>query len=248
LPLALVLLGAGTLWRHRAPRPQSISYEPPEVRPEAKRAPEPIRFGPAWPPTDEDWRFAFARVSWTHPLPGPVRRLPVVDPRILFGGEPSKNHPPPSCREPGRCGVDLGGELWGEHVYAVYEGVVDRVQRGGSDEGPGQYVRLSHFGGMVFTQYAHLAAVPRGLARGTRIKAGEVIGLVGDTGDTGLRGRGRHLHFALSIRPSPAFPEVYWDPSPWMARWSLRLPPHGTVAGFSSATGAVAAAAKLKLN
>jgi hypothetical protein len=75
-----------------------------------------------------------------------------------------------------------------------------------------------------------------------------VIGLVGDTGDTGLRGRGRHLHFALSIRPSPAFPEVYWDPSPWMARWSLRLPPHGTVAGFSSATGAVAAAAKLKLN
>ena len=36
----------------------------------------------------------------------------------------------------------------------------------------------------------------------------------------------------LSVRPSPELPEVYWDPSPLMSRWPLRLPPHGTVAGY----------------
>jgi murein DD-endopeptidase MepM/ murein hydrolase activator NlpD len=225
LPLALLLAGAGTLWRHHAPPPHSISYEPPEIRPEGKPAPGPIPFGPAWPPTDEDWRFAFERVAFTYPLPGPIRRLPVID--------------------PSRRGVDLGGELWGEQVYAVYEGVVDRAQRGGNEDGEGQYVRLSHFGGMVFTQYSHLAALPRGLTRGARIKAGDIIGLLGDTG---MKGPGRHLHFTLSIRPSSELPEVYWDPRPLMPRWSLRLPPHGTVAGFSPATGAIAATAKPRLN
>ena len=27
--------------------------------------------------------------------------------------------------------------------------------------------------------------------------------------------------------------EVYWDPAPWLARASLRSPPHGTVAGYA---------------
>ena len=103
----------------------------------------------------------------------------------------------------GACGVDLGGELWGEHVYAVQDGVVDRAHREGNEERGGIYVRLSHFGGMVFTQYFHLAAIPRLLSRGDRVKAGEVIGLLGDTGTGGGR---RHLHFALSIRPRASCP------------------------------------------
>ncbi|MES1206460.1 MAG: hypothetical protein ABUS79_11025, partial [Pseudomonadota bacterium] len=50
----------------------------------------------------------------------------------------------------------------------------------------------------------------------------------------GVPGGRRHLHFALSVRPSPAFPEVYWDPKPWLTDWTLRVPPNGTVAGFTS--------------
>lgn len=230
--IALLLASAGTLWqRYRAPQPESIASGPPEpeVRSEAA-PPEPIFFGPAWPPTDADWIAAFDKATWTYPLPGPSRRTSAIDSRI-FGPEPPKNYPA-LCRKEGHCGVDLGGELWGEHVYAVHDGVVDRVQRVGSEERGGQHVRLSHFGGMVFTQYFHLAATPRLLVRGARVKAGDVIGLLGDTG---IKISRRHLHFALSIRPSSAFSEVYWDPTPLMAEWPLRMPTHGTVAGLASA-------------
>jgi murein DD-endopeptidase MepM/ murein hydrolase activator NlpD len=129
----------------------------------------------------------------------------------------------------------MGGQLWGEHVYAVQDGVVDRVRRGGDDEHGGGYVRIAHFGGMVFTQYFHLAAIPRGVGRGARVAAGDVVGLVGDTGvgDERNSGARAHLHFTFSIRPSSAFAETYWDPAPLMERWPLRVPPHGTVAGLA---------------
>ena len=227
----LALVGAVYLWqRFRVPHPHSISYGWPDV-PGQDDAPPPPRgpifYGPPWPPTEEEWTAAFNQSSWVYPLPGPERRLSMVDRRI-FGPEPPPGLPP-FCRKEGRCGVDIGGELWGEHVYAVADGVVDRVQRDGNDPRGGQYVRLAHFGGMVFTQYFHLAAIPRGVGRGTHVKAGDVIGLLGDTG---LEGESRHLHFALSIRPSKEWAEVYWDPTPWLARWPQRMPAHGTVAGY----------------
>jgi hypothetical protein len=228
----LVLVGVGTLWlRHRVPRREAISHGWPDGLERAAPPPGPIFFGPPWPPTDEQWTAVFNQASWIFPLPGPNRRAGTIDGQI-FGPDPPRDHPA-KCREEGRCGVDLGGELWGEHVYAVRDGIVDRVQQDEARDprGGGQSVRLSHFGGMVFTQYFHLAALPRGIRRGVRVRAGDVIGLVGDTGIAETR---RHLHFALSIRPSTEFSEVYWDPTPWLARWPLRLPPHGTVAGFMS--------------
>ena len=113
----------------------------------------------------------------------------------------------------------------------MHDGVVDRVQRVGDDEPGGVYVRLAHFGGMVFTQYFHLAAIPRGLVRGAHVKAGDVIGLVGDTGnEDGARGT---CTSRSRSGPSTELSEVYWDPTPLMAGWPLRLPPHGTVAGLS---------------
>ena len=161
-------------------------------------------------------------------MPGPVRRPATPDSRI-FGPDPPRDHPA-LCRAKDRCGVDLGGELWGEHVYASLDGVVERVQGVGNDRSGGLSVRLVHFGGTVFTQYFHLAATPRGLTRGTRVNAGDVIGLLGDTGLDGAR---RHLGFALSVRPASELSEVYWDATPWLARATLRLPPHGTVAGYT---------------
>jgi murein DD-endopeptidase MepM/ murein hydrolase activator NlpD len=229
--VALVVGGGGSVWlRFHAPKPRSISYAWPEDSAFAEPVPAagPIFFGPAWPPTDDDWTYAFARASWIYPLPGPVKRAPTVDARV-FGPEAPRDRPA-SCRKSGACGVDLGGELWGEHVYAALDGVVDRVHREGNEEHGGIYVRLSHFGGMVFTQYFHLAAIPRLLNRGDHVKAGQVIGLLGDTGTRGGR---RHLHFALSTRPSAELAEVYWDPTQMMAGWPLRRPPNGTVAGLA---------------
>jgi murein DD-endopeptidase MepM/ murein hydrolase activator NlpD len=230
--IVLALGGGRALWQrfHQQP-PEWISYDPPELRPAPAPRPEPIFYGPPWPPTDDDWRWTFAHAAWTYPLPGPARRTPAVDDRVLAGPEPARHGAARAavCHDPRRCGVDLGGPLWGEHVYAVLDGVVDRVQHAPGDEPGGVYLRLAHRGGMVFTHYFHLAAVPRGVARGAPIKAGDVIGLVGETGN---EHPGRYVHFALSVRPGSDFPEVYWDPTPLMADWPLRLPAHGTVAGF----------------
>jgi murein DD-endopeptidase MepM/ murein hydrolase activator NlpD len=211
---ALALLAGAALWQtHRVSRSRSISDAWPEV-PAWQIPAAPPAFGPPWPPTDAQWIALFDGASWTHPLPGPVRRLPTADPRV-FGPEPPRNHPA-FCRSPRHCGVDLGGELWGEHVYAVLDGIVDRVQGDGNDGRGGRAVRLVHFGGTVFTQYFHLAATPRGLVRGSHVKAGDLIGLLGDTG---LDGERRHLCFGLSVHPSIDLPEVYWDPTPgWPAR------------------------------
>lgn len=226
--LALIVVGAGTWRRLHAPASQSISLAWPEVHPDPTPRPELIFYGPAWPPTDDDWKFAFAKPGWMFPLPGPTRRAPAPDGRI-FGPEPPR-HLPASCRTRGVCGVDLGGELWGEHVYAARDGVVDRVYPDGNHPRGGATVRLAHYGGLVFTQYFHLAAIPRGITRGAHVAAGDVIGLVGDTG---LAGERRHLHFALSVRPSAELPEVYWDPTPFMPDWPLRVPLRGTVAGLA---------------
>lgn len=226
--VALMVVVTGTWRRHRAPPKQSISLAWPDVHTPAAPRPEPNTYGPAWPPTDEDWKFAFAQPGWMFPLPGPTRRAPVPDGRI-FGPEPPR-HLVATCRTRGVCGVDLGGELWGEHVYAARDGVVDRVHPDGNHPRGGATVRLSHFGGLAFTQYFHLAAVPRYIMRGVHVTAGELIGLLGDTG---LAGERRHLHFALSVRPSADWPEVYWDPTPLMSDWPLRVPPRGTVAGLT---------------
>jgi murein DD-endopeptidase MepM/ murein hydrolase activator NlpD len=229
LSLALAVAGVGYvrhLLRLARPRREPVAAPAPAA-PEV--APEAIPFGPHWPPTDEEWLAEFAHATWVYPLPGPTRRraassrqLLVVDPAASARAR---------CRSAGRCGVDLGGELWGEHVYAAHDGVIDRLQRSSEDAPGGLYVRIAHWGGAVFTQYFHLAAIPTRLAVGMRVSAGDVIGLAGDTGLADARA---HLHFALSVRPSSDSPEVYWDPEPLMAQWAVRTPERGSVAGLVS--------------
>jgi murein DD-endopeptidase MepM/ murein hydrolase activator NlpD len=220
--LAALVVGVTTLVRrHRAPPRRTISVAWPETL-EAFAVAPPILFGPPWPPTDEQWQALFDGAPWVHPLPGPSRRVATAD-ALTFGREGRDR----LCKSEGRCGVDLGGELWGEHVYAALDGVVERVHA--DERHGGLSVRLAHFGGGVFTQVFHLAAVPRGIMRGASVRAGDVIGALGDSGTEGARA---HLAFALSVRAASHLPEVYWDPTPWLARAELRRPPHGTVAGY----------------
>jgi hypothetical protein len=221
--------------RHIAPPPQSISLDALSLKPVPVAAPapsgrEPGAYGPPWPPTDADWTGVFSAAKWIYPLPGPRRRQPSAESQIL-GPLPAENFRP-YCRTANRCAVSLGGDLWGEHVYAVQDGIVDRAHRAEDDEPGGASIRIAHFGGAVFTHYFHLAGMPRTVVRGARVKAGEVIGLVGDTGTGAPR---LHLHFAMSIRAAPVFPEIYWDPAPLMASWHLRVPEQGTVAGLMPA-------------
>ena len=132
------------------------------------------------------------------------------------------------CRN-GHCGVDLGGEIWGEHIHAVHDGVVDYVQRGANPQRGGRFVRITHRNGTVITQYFHLAAIPRWLERGVHVKGGDVVGLLGDSG---VHESAPHLHFSISIRQVPGGPEKYIDPEPLIALWPLRVPVDGGESGL----------------
>ncbi|MES1205936.1 MAG: M23 family metallopeptidase, partial [Pseudomonadota bacterium] len=183
-------------------------------------------FGPDWPPTELSVLAELGRDAWVHPMAGPYRRMPRADSRVFGAVRPGDRAV--ECRN-GHCGVDLGGEIWGEHIYAVHDGVVDFVQRGLNPDHGGRFVRLSHRNGTLFTQYFHLAAIPRWLERGKRVKGGDVVGLLGDTG---VKQSAPHLHFSMSIRPTKDGPEKYIDPEPLVALWPLRVPVDGSEIGL----------------
>lgn len=179
------------------------------------------QFGPTWPPTEKDWLVEIASDAWIHPLDGPERRMPIRDARVFGAERPGER--PAECRS-GHCGVDIGGEVWGEPIHAVHDGIVDRVQRGPNEDHGGLYVRIAHRGGTIFSQYFHLAAIPKQLRPGAHVKMGEVIGLLGDTG---VKHSSAHLHFTMSVKPSALVPEQYIDPEPLIALWPLRVPVQG---------------------
>jgi len=155
--------------------------------------------------------------AWIHPLAGPTRRMP-HNHNGAFGAERAGDRPP-ECVS-GHCGVDVGN-VWGERVYACHDGVVDFINRGPNEERGGVFVRIAHRDGTLFSWYFHLAAVPRSLRPGDKVSAGQLIGLLGDTG---VKHSEPHLHFALSVRTSKHQRERYLDPEPLIAIWPLWIP------------------------
>jgi murein DD-endopeptidase MepM/ murein hydrolase activator NlpD len=172
---------------------------------------------PSAPPTVPSHALDLPGDTWIHPLAGPVRRMPIRDSRTFGAERPGER--PVECRS-GHCGVDLGGDIYREPIMAAHDGIVDRVQRGPNRDHGGLYVRLSHRGGTVFTQYFHLAEIPSRLMPGTVVRAGDVIGLLGHSG---VKNSGPHLHFTVSVRPDPMHTEQYIDPEPLIALWPLRI-------------------------
>lgn len=162
--------------------------------------------------------------AWIHPLAGPMRRMP-VNHNGAFGADRGGERPP-ECVS-GHCGVDVGN-VWGEHVFAVHDGVIDFVNRGPNEERGGAFVRISHRDGTLFSWYFHLAAIPKSIRPGVKVTAGTVVGLLGDTG---IKHSSPHLHFALSVKPSKNARERYLDPEPLIAIWPLWLPNENMVGG-----------------
>jgi murein DD-endopeptidase MepM/ murein hydrolase activator NlpD len=111
--------------------------------------------------------------------------------------------------------------VWGEPVHAVHDGVIEWVDRGPNDERGGIFVKIAHRDGTLFSWYFHLAAVPRWVHRGVKVSAGQVIGLLGDTG---VKQSVPHLHFSLSVKSSKTTHERYLDPEPLIAIWPLWIP------------------------
>lgn len=85
-------------------------------------------------------------------------------------------------------GVDLRGKR-GDKIYATADGVVLKAFRNGSF---GNYVKISHKNGYT-TSFAHMQAFL--VRKGDKIKRGQLIGLVGNTG----RSTGPHLHYEIAL-------------------------------------------------
>src|SRR3546814_3485036 len=79
----------------------------------------------------------------------------------------------------------------GTPIYAAGNGVVDYAGRNG---GYGKYVRLRH-GSTYQSAYAHMKSIAKGIAKGARVKQGQIIGYVGTTG----RSTGPHLHYEVHV-------------------------------------------------
>lgn len=95
-------------------------------------------------------------------------------------------------------GLDLATRK-GTPVIATADGVVTFAGRNG---GLGKMVKISHGYGKV-TRYAHLHELL--VKRGDRVKRGEKIGLVGNTG----RSTAPHLHYEVHVNGIPVNPQKY---------------------------------------
>lgn len=93
--------------------------------------------------------------------------------------------------------VHLGTDISapeGNEVYAVVNGVISQIYTDapGSLAGNGMRIRMAD-GTWFF--YAHLSALAPGIAVGTAVTAGQLVGYVGHTGNAGIP----HLH--LEVHP-----------------------------------------------
>ena len=156
------------------------------------------------------------RDLWLHPLAGPERRLPIRNTRRFRAARDGMR--PDECGS-GHCGVDLGEET-GEYVFAAHDGVVERVVEEDVGAG-GRYVRLNHRGGTLTTSYMHLGLIRAGLRPGVPVRAGDVLGTIGDSG---INHSGPHLHFQIGVRARPDELETFIDPEPLLHLWPLRPP------------------------
>ena len=101
-------------------------------------------------------------------------------------------------------GIDLLASLK-SNVYASRGG---RVIIGYQETGMGKYVIIIHPGGYS-TLYGHLSGI---LAKdGSRVRQGEIIGLIGKTGNANHRGLLAHLHFEVKKDGIVIDPAIFFD-------------------------------------
>jgi murein DD-endopeptidase MepM/ murein hydrolase activator NlpD len=95
-------------------------------------------------------------------------------------------------------GVDISTRF-GKEVVAPADGLVVTSAFDSSD---GNYIKIDHGHGLA-TGFAHLSKMA--VKQGVRVKKGQIIGYVGDTG----RSTGTHLHYAVFVNNIPVNPKRY---------------------------------------
>lgn len=159
---------------------------------------------------DEDGKSTYVD-SEGRGLDGSLLRYPLEFTRITSAFSSSRFHPILKKRRP-HLGVDFAAPA-GTPVRAVGNGT---VKWSGWKGGFGRHVEIDH-GGDLASAYSHLRGIHSSVKKGSRVKRGQVIGWVGQSG----LATGPHLHFGifekgryvnpLRLRQAPAIVNV--DPA-----------------------------------
>ena len=114
-----------------------------------------------------------------------------------------------------------------DHIYAVADGTVVYVNTIAGNSSYGRYIVLTHDDplGEVYTLYAHLATISPGLKKGKSIRAGEILGVMGNSGLLKIPLYRAHLHFEIGLIYNQRF--VRWAHSRKMKA------DHGTYNGWN---------------
>ncbi|WP_230532845.1 M23 family metallopeptidase [Microvirga roseola] len=119
-------------------------------------------------------------------------RKPIAD-GVLRSGFGSRRHPILGYNRP-HTGVDWANRI-GTPIFAAGNGTILKAQW--DSGGYGRRVEIQHTNGYV-TAYSHMSSFGKGIVPGVKVRQGQVIGYVGNTGLS----TGPHLHYEVIINGS----------------------------------------------
>lgn len=99
-----------------------------------------------------------------------------------------------------------------DKVTAAMDGVVRNISSRAGESSYGRYIVIEHPGvaPAVYTLYAHLARIELGIAEGTNVKRGQVIGTMGhSSGGYTIPVDRSHLHFEIGLMMTQDFQSWY---------------------------------------
>lgn len=98
-------------------------------------------------------------------------------------------------------GIDIAARQ-GDPIYAVADGTIILIKA--NNGGAGNHIQIAHENDIV-SEYMHQSKFAKGLKTGSRVKKGQIIGYVGNTGIS----YGAHLHLGIFAKGSYKDPLNY---------------------------------------
>lgn len=115
-------------------------------------------------------------------------KAPLRYSRVSSGFSYARKHPVLKITRP-HLGIDYAAPE-GTPVYSIGDGIV--TAKGFQKRGGGNYIKIKH-NGTYTTEYMHLKGYAKGMKTGIKVKQGQLIGYVGQTG----LATGPHLDFRV---------------------------------------------------
>ena len=123
-------------------------------------------------------------------------RYPIQFTHISSTFSLSRRHPILHYNRPHK-GVDLAAPI-GTPIRATGDGIIAQI---GRQSAYGNMIKITH-SNMYASLYGHLLRFQKGLSRGTRVKRGQIIGYVGQSG----LATGPHCHYEFHVYQQPRNP------------------------------------------